>query len=84
MPKRAKVGRSGPTVHEPRIRPLPIREVAIEGDMVIRLLDTVDEPAPERETGDLLAPARGIVIGLVLSAVLWVLLAFFAFFALHV
>ena len=38
-------------------------------------LSTHDAPAPEHVEDDPLAPARGVVIGLVLSASFWILVA---------
>lgn len=50
----------------------------MEADVAVGSLNTRDELRYEQVGEDVLAPARGIVIGLVLSVVLWVLVAFLA------
>lgn len=53
--------------------------MGMEANMAVAFLDTRDELRHELGGAeDALAPARGIVIGLILSSALWTLLAFVA------
>jgi len=49
-----------------------------EADVAVGSLSTHDEFRYEQVGEDPLAPARGVMIGLLLSALLWVLVAFLA------